>query len=110
MRSTWPLVLAVGAVTGMSGAFAAWLFQPSAWNECVAHGEEIRAALEAHRATTGKYPADLEALPDHVPLCREWPGGTILSYRPSPRTYTLSFSDRFGGHYATETEPFMAHQ
>ena len=112
MHRPWPLVAAVvAAVVVLAVAVCvAWLTQPSAWNECVAHGEDIRTALEAHRAATGQYPMELDELPDDVPLCREWPGGSILEYhRSSPHTYSLSFSDRLTGHYATEREPFSAH-
>jgi len=52
----------------------------AAVDECVQHGEELRAVLEEHRGLNGQYPEALDQL-----VAYELPGNRI--FRPSPFEY-----------------------
>lgn len=79
-----------------------------AFNECVRNGERVREALAEHRATTGRYPEQLEELTSSVDLCERPLRGSLLRYQRTPSGYEIAFSDWLITHSATASEPFMA--
>lgn len=83
--------------------------ETAAFNECVAHGEEVRVSLSLYRRAIGRYPTSLSELGTPVP-CRRLLRGTLLQYEPSAEGYSLWFRDWLVTHEATESHGFGAHK
>jgi hypothetical protein len=79
-----------------------------AFNECVEHGNDARAKLQAYFLAHQSYPATLYEL-NQVP-CNRILRASILSYQPTKQGYQLYFGDSFVSFTATESKPFEAHK
>jgi len=84
-----------------------------AFNECVAHGGEVRALIQAYFQEHQHYPPTLSALnlaaSSKVP-CNRILRPSILNYQLTKQGYQLYFGDAFVSFTATESQPFDAHK
>ncbi len=97
------LVFAVLALVQGSAA------QGAAFNRCVGtEGAALRAALAAHQASQGSFPASLNELPGR-PLCAAPLTGSIVHYQRTATGYEMWFGS-FVTHTATEASDFFAHK
>lgn len=96
----------VFAVLAMGQGSAA---QGAAFNRCVAtEGAALRAALAAHQASQGSFPASLRELSGR-PLCATPLTGSIVHYARTATGYEMWFGS-FVMHTATEAADFFAHK
>ncbi len=111
-----PLKSARGRLISMAAAglvlFGGWIFgrnsAGAAFNDCVANGKSVRAALADYQVKNGTFPLHLDRLE-----LAGLPGdrllrASLLIYRRTPEGYELSFSDWLVTHRATETDAFTA--
>jgi hypothetical protein len=87
------LAMSACAALGAAGFVTGDHEHTRAYNECVRHGEEIRAQLSAYRQREGHYPDRLDRAVDQKRLCNRTLRGSILWYSATASTYQLEFGD-----------------
>ena len=100
----------IGAFALYAGAlFLGGFSFTSAFGECVAKGEEVRAQLSEYSKKEGQFPERLGQL-EGFKLCGRILRPTLLEYEKTKNGYALSFRDWLVEHKATESDSFMAHK
>lgn len=79
-----------------------------AFNECVEHGDDVRAQLQSYHQAHLSYPSTLSVF-NKVP-CNRILRPSILDYQLTKQGYQLYFGDSLVSFIATESRPFEAHK
>ena len=104
-----PRILSALVMAGLfsAGWYGGIVELERAFEECVARGETVRAALDRHRAATGDYPESLARLPDGPMPGRRLLRPDLMEYRRADGGYELSFSDAVATMSATHERGFF---
>ncbi len=104
--------LRLGSAAAMALLFAAGWYAgivelERAFDGCVARGEEVRRALEAHRAEHGAYPQTLDGLIGVDLPGRRLIRPDLMRYAATEDGYRLEFADATARLSATEARGFF---